>query len=95
MSGYKLISRKHVTPLANALSRNRHLREIELRDCQLRAQPLEALAISLMDTPHLNQINLTTNTLERGVAKKDKDKYGFTDYEIDLTGMLAVGKLAK
>jgi len=95
MSGYKLISRKHMDPLANALSRNRHLREIELRDCQLRAQPLESLAISLMDIPHLNQINLTTNTLERGVAHKEKDKYGFTAYETDLTGMLALGQLAK
>jgi Ran GTPase-activating protein (RanGAP) involved in mRNA processing and transport len=89
LNGYQLPTRKHVLPLANALSRNKFLREVEMRDSCICAAALETLAASLADAPHLTSINLSCNTIDRGV-KTGNQEHGITEYTRDTNGVRAL-----
>ena len=90
--GYQLPSRKHALPLANALSRNKFVRHVEIRDSNLTSMALQAIAISLADAPHLTYINLSANNLDRGLKDGTGDD-GSVSFAQDLNGVTSLAEV--
>jgi len=86
LHGYQLSTRKHILPFANALSRNRFLRDIEIRDSCLCAAALETLAAALAEATHLTSVNLSANTIDRGL-KAGAGEHGVTKFAQDTNGV--------
>jgi hypothetical protein len=89
LCGYQLPTRKHILPFANALTRNKFLREIEMRDCCLCAASLETLCAALTETEHLTSVNFAANTLDRGL-KTGTSEHGEVEYAQDMAGVKAL-----
>lgn len=89
LHGYQLPTRKHILSFANALSRNKFLRDVEIRDSCLCAAALETLAASIADAPHLTSINLCANTIDRGL-KDGTGEHGITRFAQDMNGVQAL-----
>ena len=87
--GYQLPTRKHILPFANALSRNKFVGDIEIRDSCLCAASLETLAASIADAKALTSVNLAANTIDRGL-KSGTGKHGITEFAQDVSGVRAL-----